>query len=218
MTDAERPGLARDTGTGASTMLLLLVVTVGAWLVVLFGPDTMMAPPAVFLAAWTVMMAAMMLPSALPFMLLYRRGASGVRTAWLATGYLRVWAAAGVPALWAGRLPTAVAGPLVLAAAGIYQFTPLKATCLKRCRTPADFLIQHWGKGALPLGALYGIWCLGCCWALMAVLVLAGAMGLAWVAGLAGLVALEKLAPRGILWARIAGAAFLIAAITMGVA
>lgn len=216
MTDAERPSLGRSTGA-APTVVLLLLLTAGAWLVVLFGPDTMMAPPAVFLAAWTVMMAAMMLPSALPLMLLYRRGTSGVRIAWLATGYLAVWAVAGVPALLAWRLPTSIAGPLALAAAGIYQFTPLKATCLRRCRTPADFLIQHWGKGPLRLGVLYGFWCLGCCWALMTVLVLTGAMGLAWVVGLAGVVALEKLAPRGMLWARLTGAAFLIAAFAMGV-
>ena len=153
---------SRDAAT-LPAAAALLALAAGAWLLMLFGPDTMMAPPAIFLGAWTVMMAAMMLPSAVPFFLLYRRGASGVRTGALAAGYLAVWAVAGVPALLAWRVPASVAGPLSLAAAGLYQLTPLKAACLTRCRTPADFLVQHWGKGAFHLGATYGLWCLGCC-------------------------------------------------------
>src|SRR5690606_20850735 len=121
-------GGARVSSRDAATLpaaAALLALAAGAWLLMLFGPDTMMAPPAIFLGAWTVMMAAMMLPSAVPFFLLYRRGASGVRTGALAAGYLAVWAVAGVPALLAWRVPASVAGPLSLAAAGLYQLTPL---------------------------------------------------------------------------------------------
>lgn len=166
-----------------------------------------------FVAAWTIMMAAMMLPSAAPFVLLYRRGASSSDTAVLVAGYLAVWAAAGVPAYIAVESLPMTLSPVALALAGIYQLTPLKTSCLRRCRSPADFLIQRWGRGALRLGLEHGAWCLGCCWALMAVLVLVGMMGLAWVVGLAAVVAVEKLSRHGLLLSRLAGVAFLAAAI-----
>jgi predicted metal-binding membrane protein len=163
------------------------------------------------------MMAAMMLPSAAPLILLYRRGASARDAALLATGYLAIWAVAGVPAYLAQEmLPMSVA-PLALAVAGIYQLTPAKQACLQKCRTPADFLMQRWGRGALRLGLEHGAWCLGCCWALMAVLVLVGMMGPIWVVGLAALVALEKLTAHGVMLSRIAGVILIVAAIVQGV-
>lgn len=175
------------------------------------------ARPAAFITLWTVMMAAMMLPSAAPLVLLYRRGASSSETWTLVAGYLAVWAAAGLPAYVAlERLPMSAA-PVALATAGIYQLTPLKQSCLRQCRTPADFLVQRWGRGAVRMGLEHGAWCLGCCWALMAVLVIAGMMGLAWVAGVAALVAVEKLSRRGVMVSRIAGAALLIAAVIVGI-
>ena len=205
-----------DAARRSATTALILGVGL-AWTAVMLGPSGMGSGSLVFLLAWTVMMVAMMLPSAAPLILLYRKGASAVSTAKLVAGYLLVWALAGVPAYFAhAELPMSV-GPLALAAAGIYQLTPLKTACLRRCRTPADFLVQRWGRGAFRLGAEHGAWCLGCCWALMAVLVMVGSMGLAWVVGVAALVAVEKLTRHGELWARLSGIALLLAAIIQGV-
>jgi predicted metal-binding membrane protein len=135
----------------------------------------------------------------------------------LTAGYLLGWAAAGIPAYLAHDLLPMSVGPAALATAGFYQLTPLKTACLKRCRTPADFLVQRWGRGAFRLGLDHGAWCLGCCWALMVVLVMVGSMGLAWVVGVAALVAVEKLTKRGVLWARVSELALLLAAIIQGV-
>jgi predicted metal-binding membrane protein len=204
----------------------LLLAIAAAWGLVVFGPDGMGMGMLAFVAAWTVMMAAMMLPSAAPLVLLYRRGASARATLLLVAGYLIIWAAAGVPAYLAlellpmtnaanamdGMAPNYTA-PIALAVAGLYQLTPLKTVCLRHCRSPADFLVQHWGRGALRLGLQHGLWCLGCCWALMAVLVIVGMMGMVWVVGLAALVAIEKLSAHGLLLSRLTGVAFLIAAI-----
>ncbi|MGH8436927.1 MAG: DUF2182 domain-containing protein [Pseudomonas sp.] len=202
-----------NLSAGRSITALLLAGSALAWLFVVLAPGGMATGPIAFVAAWTVMMAAMMLPSAAPLVLLYRRGASSRSTAMLVAGYLVVWAAVGVPAYLAmEHLPMTLA-PAALAVAGIYQLTPLKTSCLRQCRTPADFLMQRWGGGALRLGLEHGVWCLGCCWALMAVLVMAGMMGLAWVVGLAALVAVEKLSARGVLVSRLAGVGFLGAAI-----
>ena len=197
-----------------TTAALLLAIGV-CWLIVVLAPGGMGIGPVVFVAAWTVMMAAMMLPSAAPLVLLYRRGASARDTVSLIAGYLAVWAAAGVPAYIALALLPMSLSPMALAVAGIYQLTPLKESCLKRCRTPADFLMARWGHGALRLGLEHGAWCLGCCWALMAVLVLVGMMGLAWVVGLAALVALEKLSPGGVLVSRLAGVAMLVTSLIL---
>lgn len=184
-----------------------------AWIATVGASNRMSVGAATFICAWTVMMAAMMLPSVAPLVLLYARGASRQAAVWLIVGYLTVWAAAGVPAWLGGALMPASWSPFVLALAGIYQFTPAKRSCLAKCRSPADFLMQHWGRSPLLLGLQHGLWCLGCCWALMAVLVLVGMMSMTWVVALAVLVALEKLAARGDLVARLAGAAFLLVAI-----
>jgi len=179
-----------------------------------------------FIGAWVVMMAAMMLPSAAPLVLLYRgAGADGraANTVPLVAGYLFVWAVFGAgvygaqqalaavvnssPALGDGR-PYAVAG--ILAMAGVYQFTPLKQACLRQCRSPLDFLMHRWrGPGAfeaLRLGAEHGAYCVGCCWGLMTVLVIAGAMSLVWVVLIALIVFVEKLMPFGERSAQLTGA------------
>lgn len=200
---------------GRRAGLVLTVVIAAAWLTVLVGPDGMGGGLLIFVAAWTVMMIAMMLPSAAPLVLLYRKGATPGATGLLAAGYIVVWAAAGVPAYFASTLMPMMLSPFALAAAGLYQLTPLKTSCLRRCRTPADFLVQHWGRGPFRLGIEHGAWCLGCCWALMAVLVVVGMMGLAWVVGLALLVAAEKLMAHGVWIGRLAGAGFLVAAVVM---
>jgi predicted metal-binding membrane protein len=180
-----------------------------------------------FLGTWTVMMAAMMLPSATPMILLHRLGADGRlrRPLWSAAfvaGYLVVWASVGVVVWGAGiavsefvmpeQRAIAVAALLVLA--GVYQFTPLKSTCLRLCRTPADFLMTHWHRGLagqLRLGIEHGLYCLGCCWALMALFVGVGAMSLVWAVGIALVVLVEKVVPQGVAFGRIAGAVLIIA-------
>jgi predicted metal-binding membrane protein len=103
---------------------------------------------------------------------------------------------------------------LFLAAA--YEFTPLKTKCLRKCRSPFGFLTnswQHWPGGALSMGVRHGVWCLGCCWALMVALFALGAMSLTWMAGLAALIAAEKLLP----WRRIAIAAVAAALLALAV-
>jgi predicted metal-binding membrane protein len=207
----------------------LAVITLAAWAALISG--TPMTDPATFLVAWIVMMVAMMLPSSTPMFLLYRLSAGDgsrgeLRTLAFGAGYLLVWAAVGALVLLAQQLLDAAMDPdlrplgvaAVLLAAGAYQFTPLKATCLRACQTPADFLVRHWrggALGALRLGADHGGYCLGCCWALMAVLVAAGGMGLAWVALIALIVLVEKLAPRAVWFPRAVGVAFAFGALVV---
>jgi predicted metal-binding membrane protein len=211
------------------TAASLGVVTLAAWVALIAG--TPMTDPATFLAAWIVMMVAMMLPSSAPMFLLYRLSAGDgthgeLRTIAFGAGYLLVWTAVGAVVLLAQRVldvtvsadarPFGVAA--VLFAAGVYQFTPWKATCLRACQTPADFLVRHWHGGALGplrLGVDHGVYCLGCCWALMAVLVAAGGMGLAWVALIALIVLVEKLVPRAIWFSRAVGVAFVVGAVAI---
>jgi predicted metal-binding membrane protein len=170
---------------------------------------------AAFLIAWVAMMAAMMLPAALPVVRLYARAAAAGNAAPVfvfVLGYLAVWTVAGLPAYlawsrlneplmnvepWVGRLAGAVA-----VAAGLYQLTPLKAVCLKHCRSPLSFFMRH-GKhldrpvGAFVAGGRHGLFCLGCCWMLFVLLIAFGTMHLAWMVGLAVLILLEKAAPFG---------------------
>jgi predicted metal-binding membrane protein len=172
-----------------------------------------------FVVTWIVMMAAMMFPSLAPTVALYaritrQRGSD--RALLFAGGYLLVWGIAGAAAYGlfeAGRslfgrdLAFDRAGGVVAAAvvalAALYQFTPLKDACLARCRGPLGFILSCWREGragALEMGARHALWCLGCCWALMAALFALGIMSLAWMALVAGLIALEKTLP----WRRVA--------------
>ena len=112
--------------------------------------------------------------------------------------------------------PTATAA--VLIAAGLYQLSPFKQACLRKCRAPVDFLAQHWHpgfRGAFRLGVEHGAYCLGCCIALMAILVVAGGMGVIWVVAIAAVVAAEKLLPRGQLIAVIGGIGLVIAGLVV---
>lgn len=191
---------------------------------------------AAFVVAWTVMMAAMMFPAAAPMLLLYQtvaarrhaRGGAVVPTWVFAAGYLLVWAAAGAVAFalvmlggaLADRLGSAeraawapVALGAVLVVAGAYQFTPLKGICLRHCQSPVGFVMTHWRDGqlgALRMGLAHGAFCLGCCWALFAVLVAAGVMSLAWMLLLTLVVFTEKVLPAGRRVSRAVGAAFLV--------
>jgi predicted metal-binding membrane protein len=196
-----------------------------------------LAGAAGFIGAWVVMMAAMMLPSAAPLVLLYRAAGADRRaanTVPLVAGYLLAWAVFGAfvyaaqqalgavvlasPTL-ADASPYAVAG--ILAIAGVYQFTPLKQACLRECRSPLDFLMHRWrGAGAfdaLRLGVEHGAYCVGCCWGLMAVLVIAGAMSLLWVVLIALIIFVEKLMPFGERGARLTGAGLVLLAVLVAV-
>jgi predicted metal-binding membrane protein len=183
---------------------------------------------------WAVMMAAMMLPSAAPVLLLFstvnrKRGAQGtpvVSTAMFLLGYLLVWGGFSLLATAAQwRLHTlmllspglAIASPLlggiILGAAGAYQFTSLKRACLVHCQSPLDFLLTRWREGAggaLRMGLRHGAYCLGCCWVLMALLFVGGVMNLTWIALIAGFVLLEKVVARGMLVSRLAGSLLLV--------
>lgn len=184
-------------------------------------------------AMWAVMMAAMMLPSALPMMLSFSELSTrqGEPRRWRAFlfAYLLVWtvfsAAATVAqwllqaADWIDPMATSTSATLnavVLLIAGIYQFSPLKRVCLARCRTPLGFLLGEWrpgARGAFAMGLRHGVFCLGCCWALMVLLFVGGVMNLAWIAALAIAVALEKLAPRGERLALLLGGVLIAAAL-----
>jgi predicted metal-binding membrane protein len=182
-------------------------------------------------AMWWVMMVGMMLPSAAPMILMFatvnrNKRASGqafVPVSVFTLGYLIVWgffAAGATVAQWAldqlAMLSTSltttspmVAGGLLIAA-GIYQFTPLKQACLRHCRSPLTFVLNHWRDGragALCMGMEHGAFCVGCCWVLMALLFVVGVMNLLWVAAIAALVFVEKLLPGGAWMGRIVGGA-----------
>lgn len=189
-----------------------------------------MAPPPISALAlmWWLMMVAMMLPSAAPAILLYGRvrtmrgGDSAIAQTWVfLAGYVGVWllfsvAAAAAQALLTGpamRLDEPRLASAVLIAAGAYQLTPLKAACLRQCRSPAQFISRHWRPGqagAVRLGVLHGAYCVGCCWLLMALLFVGGVMNFIWIAGLTVVVGIEKLLPRGEWIGRAAGVALVV--------
>ena len=183
-------------------------------------------------AMWSVMMVGMMTPSVAPMVLLYagvgrkaaENGTPFASTAWFFAGYLAVWVVFSAFATFAQWALTALAlltpmmaaksailGGIVLVAVGLYQWTPLKNKCLRACQAPLGFLMAHGGfrkdpTGAVRLGVLHGAYCLGCCFALMALLFVGGIMNVLWIAGLTILVLLEKLSPTGRLLPRFFGA------------
>jgi predicted metal-binding membrane protein len=232
----------RDRATVATSVVLLLFAA-AAWVDVvrssLGAPDMMMTmfmPVTVsdglaFVVSWAVMMTAMMLPSALPMIALYNGTQRGepatprsVRVSMFTIVYLAVWAASGVPVYLAHTVLMALSPPafaygvaVILLAAGVFQLSPFKQACLRACRSPLGFLLGHWQaglRGSLALGWSHAVYCLGCCWALMVVLVAAGAMGLAWVLLITALVAAEKLLPKGEWIARVTGGALLLLGVT----
>jgi predicted metal-binding membrane protein len=174
-------------------------------------------------AQWAVMMVAMMLPSAAPMVLglaailrpRLRPARAHAQAALFVAAYLAVWVAFGALATAAqwGLQRTALSaspplGGTLLVVAGLYQWTPLKNACLSHCRSPFGFFLAHWregGWGALAMGARHGVYCAGCCWLLMALMLLAGAMNLLWMGTLAAFVLIEKAAPGGAWMGRVAG-------------
>ena len=169
---------------------------------------------------WMVMMVAMMLPSATPMILTFAAVARNRRqhqrpyvpVAVFVSGYLAIWGGFSVVATaaqwllhrWALLSPmmvssSALFGGVLLLLAGIFQFSPLKRSCLTHCRAPLEFITAHWREGwggAFIMGLEHGLFCTGCCWALMALLFALGVMNLLWIALLSVLVGLEKILPR----------------------
>jgi predicted metal-binding membrane protein len=205
------------------------------------GPGADLGAVGLYTGMWVTMMAAMMFPSIAPMVVVYDRlrasrrargaGGSGVEcTALFVGGYLVTWTVAGLAAyvlLEAAR--AAEVGTLaweragrelaaaVVLAGGAYQLTPIKDVCLKHCRGPFSFVLEHWHEGrggALRMGAIHGWWCMGCCWALMATLFALGVMSLGWMALVAALIAIEKLVPRR----RAASRAVAIVLLALGLA
>ncbi len=177
---------------------------------------------------WAVMMIGMMLPSAAPTLLIYagviRKSPEAERASLhvyaFAIGYLLIWTVFSLLATVLQRLlacwlllspmmeSRGRLGGILLIVAGLYQLTPFKRTCLESCRSPAAFIAAHWRRGttgAFRLGVAHGLFCLGCCWALMLLLFVGGVMNLWWIAALTIFVLLEKLAPLGVQGGRLSG-------------
>jgi predicted metal-binding membrane protein len=237
--DTKTLGSWRDAiRTQAWSGLKVWIPALAGWLLLYWGATNMDSPAAqltmpmsdwsvsnwvAVFTMWAVMMAAMMLPTAMPmvsiFATLNRKRGEGGRTLAFVAGYLALWTAFGAAATaWALQANGLVSPMIVsmspvlsgalLVIAGVFQFTPLKHACLRACRTPLGFLMTDWRDdqwGATRMGIRHGIYCLGCCWALMALLFVGGAMNLLWIAALTLLVAVENLAPKGDMIAKALG-------------
>ena len=213
----------------ASVLVSLLGLTAIAWLLTRermlgmdAGPGSDPGTLGFYVVSWVLMMGAMMFPSIAPMVLTFAyvqrrrrdRGAlAGAVSTWVfVAGYILTWTAVGLVAygLYVGVRSLSIpelswyrggrylAGGVLLAAA-LYQLTPVKNSCLRRCTAPLDFVLTHWREGsagALRMGAMHGAWCVGCCWALMASLFALGVMSLTWMVAIGGLIAVEKLLPR----------------------
>jgi predicted metal-binding membrane protein len=241
--------LASTVGAIPLTLLFsLIAVTAIAWAFTLYQPfamDASMGPAMgemggmvmedmamdgmsagwsflVFVTVWTTMMVAMMLPAAVPMILIFaaaqaRRDRHVAVPTWIfVAGYVLVWATAGLGAyvldqaftdLLSSHRSTAgvswapIALGITLILAGLYQFTPLKHVCLRQCRSPWGFVAQYWREGrtgAVNMGVRHGLYCLGCCCALFAVLTAVGMMSVAWMVSLTLVVFAEKVFPFGV--------------------
>ncbi|MEV5830671.1 DUF2182 domain-containing protein [Spirillospora sp. NPDC052242] len=201
------------------------------------GMEPMPMSGGLFLGMWLVMMAAMMLPAVAPVIvrvdrMMRGRGLGGSRSYALVAGYLLVWGVAGVAAYAlfqvfqvtasaAGFPVVARVGAGVLLLAGVYQLTPMKNACLRQCRSPLAVVVRHGPRiaasrtGAVRAGVHHGAYCLGCCWALMAVLLAAGMMSLVWMGVLSVVVLAEKTAWNGVLLSRLLGAGMIALAFVL---
>jgi predicted metal-binding membrane protein len=189
----------------------------------------------VSVAAWQVMIGAMMLPSSVPMIRLFAATAPTEARATAVPafigGYALVWTGFGTAAFildtgvhrivdaspWLDQRPWLIGGA-TLALAGVFQFSPLKQRCLELCRHPAAYLLRHYRRGtveAFHIGRGHGLSCLGCCWALMLVMFAAGISNLAWMAALAGIMTYEKIGRRGRQLAPVVGVVLLAWAVLM---
>ena len=204
------------------------------------GPGTDPGTLGFFIGVWVLMMAAMMFPSIAPMVLMHVRLQEGRRdrgqpvavgaTTLFVAGYLIIWAAAGLLGYALFQLGEAISGDLfswdsggpylaggVIVAASIYQLTPLKDACLRKCRSPFMFLMTRWQPGrlgGLRMGVEHGGWCVGCCWMLMAALFALGVMSVGWMAFIAALIATEKLLP----WKALANRGIAVVLLVLGLA
>jgi predicted metal-binding membrane protein len=224
----------------AAVVTALLACAGAAWLFTIARADSMgidgmaMMSAGLFLITWLVMMVAMMFPSVAPMTLAFAtiarsRGEGLLPAAAFVLGYLLMWTAAGLiplgilqavnhiwttPPSWLSRV-----GGVVIILAGIYQFTPLKDVCLRACRTPLGFILSHnFGAGpasAARAGASHGLFCMGCCWALMAVLAVLGLMNIAWMAVFATIFFIEKNVRFGDLLPRAVGVASIVGGLAL---
>lgn len=228
-------------------IVLLVALAAVAWAIAGEQMDGMDAGPGTdpgtlgfFVGVWVVMMAAMMFPSIAPMVIMHVRiqegrrerdeGAIAGASALFVAGYLLAWTAAGLIGYAIFALGTAVTGDLfswdnagpylaggIVCMAAIYQLTPWKDVCLRHCRSPFAFLMQHWQAGrigSLRMGIVHGGWCIGCCWALMAALFALGVMSLGWMAFIAALIAIEKLLP----WKSVANRGIAVLLLVLGLA
>ena len=236
--DEVRAGWAAIVARQPRSTLVVLAVSLASWALLAWlvfdmehplarltmpgSSDWSIANVAAVWGMWAVMMAAMMLPSALPmiatFVQLSERAGARARGHGFVAAYLLVWfgfSVAAVAAQWALQAmewidpmivsTSAALNALLLLVAGVYQFSPLKRICLAKCRTPLGFLLGEWRegtRGGFVMGLRHGLFCVGCCWALMALLFVGGVMNLAWIAALSIAVAVEKMLPGG---GRLAG-------------
>jgi predicted metal-binding membrane protein len=186
-----------------------------------------------FLVMWSAMMAAMMLPAVTPMVLVYARlaaqhrarGNQAAPVALFVVGYLLAWAGTGLLAFGVTRLVqwtmvlapdvgslNLIAAAAVLVGAGLYQLSPYKDRCLSHCRSPLAFFMQNWKRtpgGVFRMGLSHSVYCIGCCWGLMAVMFAVGLMNIGWMVVLTAVMTLEKLIPRGQWVSRISGLALL---------
>ena len=224
----------------AAIVTALLACAAAAWLFTITTADSMgaggmaMMSAGLFLITWLVMMVAMMFPSVAPMTLTFAavsrtRGEGLLPTAVFVFGYLVVWTAAGLiplailaagnqiwmtPPPWLPHL-----GGAVIILAGLYQFTPLKDVCLRACRTPLGFILSHdFGAGpaaAVRAGASHGLYCIGCCWALMAILAVLGLMNITWMAVFAAIFFIERNVRFGDLLPRAVGVASIVGGLAL---
>jgi predicted metal-binding membrane protein len=235
--------------TPVAVAAVLLGAALVTWIVTVLrmrgmdaGPGTGLGSVGWYVGVWVTMMAAMMLPSAAPMVLLFhrvsaeraRRGQSFVPTWLFVLSYLAVWTVYGLVAYGLYRLVVHFGsdflawdrgGPYVAGAAigiaGIYELTPLKSVCLRHCRSPLSFVLGGWREGrlgAVRMGIQHGDYCVGCCWGLMVVLFALGVMSLTWMAVVAGLIFAQKILPRGELLTRVFAVAFVGVAVWVAAA
>jgi predicted metal-binding membrane protein len=226
----------------AGLALITWVVTVERMRGMDAGPGTDLGGLGWFVGVWVTMMAAMMLPSAMPMTLVFarvsaerqRRGRSFAPTWVFVGGYLAAWTAYGLAAYGIFRLIQSAhvdalswhaQGPLIaggaIVAAGIYQLTPLKRVCLRHCRSPMHYVFGGWRpgwRGAAWMGFEHGAFCVGCCWGLMLILFALGVMSVLWMLVVAGLVFAEKIFPFGERLSRVFAVAFVAAGIWVAAA
>ena len=226
---------SRTWGIGRERLIFLAGasgVSGAAWIYLTKMPGGHVHGRAVFPVAfimWTIMMIAMMLPSALPFVMAFggehrrrrERNLPYVPAGVFLAGYFALWTvfsalAAALQQVWhreaalSARIPATLFGGAILVAAGGYEWTPFKQACLRHCRSPLGFLLSDWREGfwgAFRMGVDHGFFCLGCCWLLMLLPFAGGLMNLGWMAAITGLILVEKAAPGGPWFGRVAGLA-----------